>query len=383
MNVSTLPRTTERIQEPYSSILNIKMYDRDNLYPQNVMKLLCNSSTALTCWSRFADFIEGDGVKSEKLAAFPVNNDGQTLNELHQLIAQDMARFKGFAILAEYDINRDVCGLRHVPFEQCRLEECDDRGKVNHIVVHQDWTGKSTKSGSIVRVDEENCDYYDIYNPDKEIVTEQMINADGITKYKGQIYYYSADGYMVYPTAPYDASLTEFSTDTGLSNVMNRNVKSNFLPSGALAYYGSKTDETDEIAENLQALQGDMNAGVIFGIQVESKEEMPQFIDMKLHNFDKDFTATNATVTERIYSAFGQEGWHALRIGKVGFSGQLVADIEQEYTKRVRKYQRPISKAYYTLLAHYAAGVLPEEVTLDAVSIQSYSSIETNNTTER
>lgn len=36
-------------------------------------------------------------------------------------------------------------------------------------------------------------------------------------------------------------------------------------------------------------------------------------------NYDKEFTVTDASVVERIYSAYGQEPWYCIRVGKVGF----------------------------------------------------------------
>jgi hypothetical protein len=86
-------------------------------------------------------------------------------------------------------------------------------------------------------------------------------------------------------------------------------------------------------------------------------------------------------MTERIYSAFGQEGWHCLRIGKIGFSGDLVGDIEKEYAKRCKKDQRAIMKAYFAILSRFADGVLPETPTLEALTIEPYSSIETQKAT--
>lgn len=52
---------------------------------------------------------------------------------------------------------------------------------------------------------------------------------------------------------------------------------------------------------------------------MESDEEKPEFLDISPKNYDKDFTVTDASVVERVYSAFGQEPWYCIRIGKVGF----------------------------------------------------------------
>ena len=379
MNQSKTPKSAKRFEQPYNSTLNIKMYDSDNLYPNSLLLKVNDSPTANGCLQRYIDFIEGNGIKSTALSSCVVNRDGQTLDEIHALVARDKATFDGFALLVQYDVYCRPCAIYHYPFEQCRLEECDDKGNINHIVVHPDWAGNATRKGDRVRVDAKSVKRISVFNPDPKVVAEQIAEAGGITEYLGQIYYHSGAGHLVYPKPKYDSAITDISTDTGVSNVMNRNARSNFLAAGVYTYFASapNPDMEDQIA----ALQGDMNAASIVTVSLQNVEEKPEFTEFKSHNFDKDFTATTAAMTERIYSAFGQEGWHCLRIGKIGFSGDLVGDIEREYAKRVKKDQRAISKAYNAILSRFAEGVLPELPTLEALTIEPYSSIETKTAT--
>jgi hypothetical protein len=231
-------------------------------------------------------------------------------------------------------------------------------------------------------VDEKSVKRINVFNPDPAVVAEQIRNAGGITNYLGQIYYHSDDGYLVYPRAKFDSAITDISTDTGISNVMNRNVRSNFFSAGVVSYLSNLEEgEKDKIAERLESLQGDLQLGKMIAVPLRNQEEKPEFTEFSGHNFDKDFTATTAATAERIYSAFGQEGWYCLRIGKTGFSGTLVNDIEKEYAKRCAKDQRALTKAYYAILSRFAEGMLPELPTLDALTIEPYSSISTQNTT--
>jgi hypothetical protein len=381
MNSRQTTKATERFKQPYNGRLGIKMYDADNLYPNNILLKVADSPTASGCLERYTAFIEGNGLHSSLLANAEVNRNGQTLDEVHALLAADLAAFGGFAVLVQYDIYCRPCGVEHIPFEQCRLEECDADGNVAHIAVHPDWSGQKTRDGERLSVSEDNIDYIDVFNPDPAVVTEQILGAGGITNYKGQVYYYSNAGYMVYPKPRYDSAITDISTDTGISNVMNRNVRNNFLTSGIVTYFSnSNEDKPDEIAEQLAELQGDNNACKMLAVPIQAPEEKPEFVEFSGHNFDKDFTATTATTAERIYSAFGQEGWYCLRIGKTGFSGNLVKDIEMEYSRRCKKDQRVLTKAYYAILSHFAEGVLPETPTIEALTIEPYSSITTQTT---
>ena len=70
-------------------------------------------------------------------------------------------------------------------------------------------------------------------------------------------------------------------------------------------------------------------------------------------NFDKDFTATETSVIERIYSVFEQEIFHAIRIGKLGFSGDVICDAYDYYASLVNSEQRMIERAYEAIFKNW------------------------------
>lgn len=361
MKITNLPKAEPALDLRYLKTLNIQSYDADNLYPQNVRNIVLNSKTGNGCLERYADYIEGRGVASEQLAGFVINLDGETLADLHRLVSNDVAVNEGCAIHVNYDIDANIVSLHHIPFENARLVEPDEEGNIRKVALHPDWSGQLTRNGKPVKINEANVDYIDVFNPDPAIVLSQMQEAGGPQFYKGQVFYYSHAGHLRYPYARFHAILSDMSTDEGLSNIMNRNVRNNFLPAGAFVRLkGQKlTPEGEDIEQDeitgeydaeLASMQGDTEALKILDITVESKEELPEFINMQGNNYDKDFTVTAAEIKDCIYSAFGQEGWLAIRNGKVGFSGTLVADVERDYAKRQIKTQKALTRCYVTLL---------------------------------
>ena len=361
MKITNLPKAEPALDLRYLKTLNIQSYDADNLYPQNVRNIVLNSKTGNGCLERYADYIEGRGIASDALAGFVINLDGETLADLHRLASNDVATLEGCAIHVNYDIDANIVSLHHIPFENARLVEPDEEGNVRKVALHPDWSGQLTRGGKAVKVNEANVDYIDVFNPDPAIVLSQMQEAGGPQFYKGQVFYYSHAGHLRYPYAKFHAILSDMSTDEGLSNIMNRNVRNNFLPAGAFVRLkGQKlTPEGEDIEQDeitgeydaeLASMQGDTEALKILDITVESKEELPEFINMQGNNYDKDFTVTAAEIKDCIYSAFGQEGWLAIRNGKVGFSGTLVADVERDYAKRQIKTQKALTRCYVTLL---------------------------------
>lgn len=377
MKVTRLPKADSSLDLRFLRQLGVKSYDADNLYPQNVLSIVAASKTGYGCLSRYIDYIEGRGIASEALAAMRVNLNGETLADLHSLVSADLATFEGFAIHVNYNVDGRITDMHHVPFEHVRLTEPDAEGVIRQVALHPDWSGQLTRNGKPVRVTEKNVDYIDVFNPTPEVVLSQMLEAGGPQYYKGQILYYSREGHLQYPRAKFHSVLTDLSTDEGLSNVMLRNVRNNFLPAGVFVRLRGAgqpvTDESQEQAysDDLLALQGDTESVNIMEVTVGTKEEIPEFLTMRGNNYDKDFTNTSAETKDCIYSAFGQEGWLAIRNGKVGFSGTLVADVERDYAKRCIKAQRPLSRAYVSLLSVWADALpaLPDMETLKVLPL--------------
>lgn len=380
MKIANLPKTEPALDLRYIRNLRIKSYDADNLYPQNARNIVLASKTGSGCLERYIDYIEGRGIASEALAGMAVNMDGQSLADLHAQVSDDLGTLNGFAIHVNYDIEGRIVSLHHIPFENVRIMEPDAEGFIRQVALHPDWSGSLTRSGKTVRVNEANIDYIDVFNPDPVVVLSQMLEAGGPQFYRGQVYYYSREGYMQYPYAKYHAVLADLSTDEGLSAVMLRNVRNNFLPAGAFvrlksqgaALTGDEPEDpaNEDYSEDLAALQGDQNALKILDITVETKEEMPEFLTFHGTNYDKEFTQTAEETKDSIYAAFGQEGWLAIRNGKVGFSGSLVADVERDYAKRQVKLQKALTRAYLALLSGWTMqNPLPEEPTLQSLQI--------------
>ena len=378
MKITSLPKPERPLDLKYLRNIGIKTYDADNLYPQNVRNIVLNSKTGFGCYRRYADYLEGRGLASPELSGMKVNLNGETLADLHALVSGDLAMLDGLAVHVNYDIDGGIVSLHHIPFENARVAEPDEEGVIRKVALHPDWSGKLTRNGKPVKVTAETVDMLDVFNPDPEVVLAQIREAGGPQFYKGQVLYFSRAGHMEYPFAPFHAALTDMSTDEGLSNVTNRNARNNFLPAGAFIRpkgTGQAGDtgedmpaDGDGYAEDLAMLQGDMEALKILDITVERKDEMPEFINFQGHNYDKDFTVSAAEVKDCIYAMFGQEGWLAIRNGKVGFSGSLVADVERDYARRQIKLQASLTRIYELLLAHWA-GALPVEPNRETLAV--------------
>ncbi len=358
MNVNNVIRPSKRFNTSYLSLLNIQAYGSDNLYPQRLNDLIQNSPTGGTCLERYQTFIEGNGLRNTDFSEYVCNRKGETIDDIFSLIAQDIAKYNGFALHVNYNLACEICELQHIPFENCRLEEEDDAGSVTYINVHPDWEGNKSRKGKKIIVDRNNVKKYYTFNPIPAVVIEQIVASGGIEHYCGQVLWVSMDGKFIYPKPRYDKVVTNLSTDEGLDNVKYRNVRNGFMLSGIFVHKKSVQYEFDDqgqavekdqsqydLSDSLDTFQGDNNACSIMEIVVNSEEDKPEFINVEGTNYDAKFTVTEASTTERIYSAFGQEPWYCIRIGKLGFSGDVLSEAYEYYNSYVSRQRRAISRA--------------------------------------
>lgn len=362
MNVRTAKKPQRRIDTRYISALRLQSYGADNLYPQHLADITAASGTATTCLARYSKFIEGNGFADDRLAELIVNRIGMTGDDLLHQISQDVSRFGGFAVHVNYNVLGDIAEVNHVPFESCRLEETDDVGVVAHILVHPDWSGRLTRNGQTIRVNESNVKRFHVFDPRPEVVARQIENVGGIKNYEGQIAWFSMDGRFVYPTPIYDASVTDISTDEGLGNIKYRNARNSFLVSCMLVtrrnepridHDGREHNEPMIDDDDLRAFQGDENASKIMAVELESMEDKPEVIPFPSRNFDKEFEVTEQSVIERIYAQFHQELFYSIRIGKLGFSGAVMQDAYEYYAGEVTNEQRFISRGLSAIFSRW------------------------------
>lgn len=364
MNVKSTKKPEKRIDINYVQRFHMQSYGRDNLYPQNIMSIVKASGTATLCLSRYEKFVEGYGLQDDVLAEMIINRDGNTIDNLLKSIACDLTRFGGFALHVNYNVLGQITEISIVPFEQLRLGETDDNGYVSEILQHCDWTGVKTKNGKRQIVTEQSITRFKVFNPDPNVVIKEIEDCGDIEHYNGQILWLSMDGKNEYPTPIYDAAVTDISTDEGLGNVKYRNVRNNFLVACMLvAKKGAPriNSEGEEIEDDTQLIsdedlvqfQGDSQSSKILYVELENDEDEPKIVNFPTRNLDKEFQVTDTSVVERIYAQFHQELFYSIRIGKLGFSGDVMQDAYEYYAGEVTNEQRFIERALDSVFKYW------------------------------
>lgn len=366
MNYKTVKQPQKRYTVSYNSAWGIQMYGDDNLYPNRQEDLIKNSPTGGTCLERYISFLEGNGFYNEDFARYVCNRYGDTMDDILRQVASDIGKFNGFALHVNYNVDLDISELQYVPFKTCRLDEEDDNGYIPFISIHPDWEGNKTRRGKPVAVNKKTIRKVYPFNPIKTVVMAQIEADGGIESYRGQILWVSVQGGRVYPTTMYDKVTTELSVDEGISNVKYRNVRNNFLPAALLMRRKGLTvvtnddgtesfeeESDDALQEELATFQGDENACAIMDITYQQEEDIPKYQAIEGVNFDKKFLSTESSTVERIYAAFGQEPWYCVRVGKVGFSGDVLREAYEYYNSYVDNTRRIMTRAIESIFLHW------------------------------
>lgn len=373
MNVRSAKKPQKRIDVNYEQRFRLQSYGNDNLYPQNIMAITAASGTARLCLNRYEKFVEGFGFDDEGLSEWKINRRGDTADDLLKSVAGDLTQFGGFALHVNYNVFGEISEVNYIPFEQLRLEECDDAGHVSHILQHVDWKGEKTRNGRRQYLQQRYITKFKVFNPDPAVVQGEIEAAGGIGSYKGQVLWVSMDGRDEYPTPIYDAAITEISTDEGLGNIKYRNVRNNFLVACMLICKKGvpRVDENGRDVErqmisdeDLKAFQGDTRGSKILYVELENDEDKPEIQEFPVKNFDKDFSVTETSVTERIYAQFHQELFYSIRIGKLGFSGQVMQDAYEYYAGEVTNEQRFIERVFGKVFSHWEDKAMPQNFSI-------------------
>lgn len=295
--IATETRMTVKMSKR-EGILN---FDDDNAYPQRSRQAVCASGRASTCLNVLARFIMGGGLKDKKLYKTVINDDGLRMDELHRFITgqKGLALHRGFAIHVNYNGLGQIVSLTPIDFEECRIEEDPTTGKAIKIKHNVNWTSEA------VKIKDADTTSFDIFNPDPDVVLDQMNAAGGIDQYKGQVFWFSLAGKFKYPLSSIDPVLEDVHSDNESKKGRNANLTTNFLASQMLV-----TDKfSDEASrktfkEGLKKFQGVRNVGKIMHVEKETTDQTIELKKIDVQDVDKLFVVTNAEVRSSIRSIF-------------------------------------------------------------------------------
>ena len=355
----------------------IQTYGDTNDFPQTVSEIVQASKTGNACLSIYNDFVYGHGFKDPGIYKLQVNKEGEKLDKILRMVCKDFTLWHGFAIHVNYNMNFRVSSIHHIPFESLRLAKADDDGFIGRTAYHPDW-GRRDKTRS--RWSPSDIEWFHFFNPDPEVILNQVEEAGGWDNYGGQILYFSGDseGSPSYPVPIFIAAMTDMRTEEALANVAGRNACSNFLSAGILVDIKDETQDQSQVNETqkeLNKFQGDENASQLWYIQCKSKEEVPQFIRFSGENYDKAFEVTQRVIPENIGQSFKQPP--ILRAVDVGanFGADLMTNAYKYYNSVTVRERQQLEEAFISIFEYWWAPLDNPDFTIQSLTYNAGESI--------
>ena len=365
-----LPQIERRILVRPNQTYGILNYDRDNAYPQRMLELVAGSPTAKDCWNKRARYIGGKGLELEGLGKVTVNEKGLTIAKLLKAVATDKSLFTGFGIHINYNANYKIAAINYIKFEDIRMGDSDCPETAGKFAIYNDWGKKTWKN--IMR---SKITFLEPYNPDPEVIIEQVIAAGGWDKYKGQLYYFNPE-VDDYPLIEADSVWEDFETEAGIKIFNNREVTTGFLPSTML-FMQSRREEADNSRDNiaggtpgvnipsqlekdLGVFQGAKSAQKIIVIEYEDQSSKPEFQPYSIQNNDKLFETTERSVEARIIKGFSvpKELINAEKTSGLSNGGEKKEAI-REFNNNTATDRLDISEAFSEIFGNYFLNINP------------------------
>lgn len=355
----------------------IQTYGDTNDFPQTVSEIVQASKTGNACLSIYNDFVYGHGFKDPGIYKLRVNKEGEKLDKILRMVCKDFTLWHGFAIHVNYNMNFRVSSIHHIPFESLRLAKADDDGFIGRTAYHPDW-GHRDKTRS--RWSPSDIEWFHLFNPDPEVILNQVEEAGGWDSYNGQILYFSGDseGSPSYPVPIFIAEMTDMRTEEALANVAGRNACSNFLSAGILVDIKDETQDQSQVNETqkeLNKFQGDENTSQLWYIQCKSKDEVPQFIRFSGENYDKAFEVTQRVIPENIGQSFKQPP--ILRAVDVGanFGADLMTNAYKYYNSVTVRERQQLEETFISIFEYWWAPLENPDFAIQSLTYNAGESI--------
>lgn len=316
---STLSEVYPRISKVVNRPNGIVNYDDDNLYPQRTINIVAASGTGSACVKMHIKFLIGGGFKNEAFAKTKLNSEGLTANMLLEKMATAKGFFGKYAIHVNYNAAYERVALNFIPFEFCRLTDDTDIEVAHKVAIYDDWGRMKRRT-----FDRKRIQFVDFYNPDPQVVQQQVDAAGGWKSYKGQLFYPKQ-----YVLAPYDAILEDIQTDTQCKIFKFRNVSTNFMASHLLITDkiedGAKGTGRRDFDANIQNFQGAENAGKILHVEKSTPDSQIDIKKFEIQNVENIFSFTEQSCRENIIRNFliPPVLMGILQAGKLGTSSEI------------------------------------------------------------
>jgi hypothetical protein len=322
----------------------IDAYDVDNLYPQRMHQIKLKSPLVSSAVKVLTDFINGDGFENGEDV---INSDGMTVNDLLDLVTEDVAEFKGFAVMVDFNALGEAVEVQYLPFEFVRYGKPDVNGRHSHVYISNNWEKDTNVNNGQI-----NARKYQLFNP-MSLDTDAVINGEGT-----QVMYFTGNPDS-YPLCSFDAVADAAQTDGELQTFELTTVTKGFagvtmfkIPGG----WEEGSDEEAAIRQKIEEMSGSRGGGMV-AVAVEDENNQTLLETVQADNKDRLFDLTTIHVRDIITQNYNQPG--ALSgVNPTGgvFTQQAYKDAFLVYNAATKNERNRVQRAFQKVFNLWAGG---------------------------
>ena len=315
-------------------------YGDDNLFPQYLIDLYQKSGTHNALCTSIGYMIFGEGLKTDSLDA-RLKMDEWGLDDEIRKSCIDLKIQGGFALEIIYSLDRTtISKVRHLPFENIRSGEINEREEVDFYYYSRDWSDK-------------RCEPEEVHSFDPSQSKE----------YPVQILYVKpfSVGSFAYPSVDYQGSIAYIELDKEIASYHISNIKSGLAPSYVISFLNGSppVEERNRIRNDIESqLAGATNAGKFIITYSDQPDRKPSFEPFPLTDADKQYQFLSTETTNKImvgHRVVSSAMFGVANAGTLGNTQELEIASQLFERQVIVPFQRIVDKAVKSVFR--AAGI--------------------------
>ena len=315
-------------------------YGDDNLFPQYLVELYRTSATHHALCNSIAMMIFGRGIEALDLDAKLKIAEWDLEDEMRKSCL-DLKIQGGFALEVIYSIDRStISKVRHLPFENIRSGEVNDREICDYYYYSKDWADAR-----------EEPQEFHAFDPEQK------------NDHPVQILYVKpfSVGSFYYPKPDYCGGIDYIELEGQIGTYHINNVKNGLAPSFSIHFKNGTPppEERTRIRTDIEnQLAGATNAGKFIITYSDQPERKPDFEPFPISDADKQYQFLSTEATDKIMVAHrvvSPAMFGVKTAGQLGSTQELEVASQLFNRQVIEPYQRVLNKALKSLFQ--AAGV--------------------------
>ena len=325
-------------------------YGDGNLYPQEIANLIYASKTASAAVEKMTENIICEGFKNEEFRDI-TNDNGYNMDDILEITANDLARFKGWAWIVQYGLREGgyvPVGVYNVPFEYVRAEKSENYLKDPKIYkwrVFNNWDRQTVKATQVMQ----NSTVYNTYDPKN--APNEIADCGGLENYNGQLLYINLCTTRPYPISTFHSVRNEMDAENKNGKYVSRTLGRGFHMCSIVTHGEFETDqEQQDFTDTLAEMMGSENAGSVLTVRNNNIEQKDKFITVD---------QLGSPIDRELYKAYVEPLRKDIAISAYNIplplidsslltfsnaSGEVIKELQKVYRNSLSKVRQRISR---------------------------------------